>query len=122
MRNIKESFFTIDCKHLCAGNATNVSKRKGNMVLKYFLKFSGPIDVYILAGDNVINRWRALLGPTRVYKTVYSHPESIRSLYGLSDTRNVCHGSDSEESAKREIGIFFSNFNVDRWLEEHKKL
>lgn len=83
--------------------------------------FSGPIDVYILAGDNVISRWRTLLGPTRVYKAVYSHPDSIRGLFGLSDTRNVCHGSDSEESAKREIGIFFSEFNVDRWLEEHKK-
>lgn len=75
----------------------------------------------VLSGDNVISKWRTLLGPTRVFKTVYTHPESIRGILGLSDTRNVCHGSDSIESAKREIGIFFADFDVDRWLHEHKK-
>lgn len=82
------------------------------------MSFSGPIEVSILAGDNVIAKWRSLLGPTRVYKTVYTHPQSIRGHFGLSDTRNVCHGSDSMESAKREIAIFFSDFDFERWLEE----
>lgn len=91
-----------------------------NYALMLFM-FSGPIEVFILAGDNVISRWRELLGPTRVYKATYSHPNCIRGRYGLSDTRNVCHGSDSIESAKREIGIFFNDFNVDRWLNDHKK-
>lgn len=85
------------------------------------IMFSGPIEVCILAGDNVISKWRDLLGPTRVYKATYSHPDSIRGRHGLSDTRNVCHGSDSIESAKREIGIFFNDFDVDRWLTNHKK-
>lgn len=86
-----------------------------------FFSDSGPIEVFILAGDNVIPRWRALLGPARVYKTIYSHPESIRGLFGLTDTRNVCHGSDSMESAKREIGIFFADFDVDGWIKEHEQ-
>lgn len=75
----------------------------------------------ILAGDNVISRWRTLLGPAPVYKTVYTHPQSIRALYGLSDTRNACHGSDSIESAKREIAIFFPDFDVDQWLKKATK-
>jgi nucleoside-diphosphate kinase len=52
-----------------------------------------------------------MLGPTKVYKALYSHPESIRGLYGLSDTRNACHGSDSTESAMKEILIFFPDFD-----------
>lgn len=92
-----------------------------NTIYWFDFIFSGPIEVIVLAGDNVISKWRTLLGPTRVYKTVHSHPESIRGMLGLSDTRNVCHGSDSMESAKREIGIFFEDFDVDRWLAEHKK-
>lgn len=84
--------------------------------------FSGPIEVLVLAGDNAITRWRSLLGPTKVYQTIYTHPESIRGLFGLSDTRNVCHGSDSMDSAKREINIFFEEFNVDRWLSDNKTL
>lgn len=87
--------------------------------IDFFL--SGPIEVFILAGDNVVSKWRELLGPTKVYKTIYTHPNSIRGLFGLSDTRNVGHGSDSMESAKREIELFFSDFNVDQWLKENKK-
>lgn len=75
----------------------------------------------ILAGDNAISKWREILGPTKVFKTVYTHPDSIRGLFGLSDTRNVCHGSDSINSAKREIGIFFTDFDVDQWLAERRK-
>lgn len=62
-----------------------------------------------------------MLGPTKVYQTVYTHPNSIRGLFGLSDTRNACHGSDSIESAKREIQIFFEEFDVDRWLSDNQK-
>lgn len=90
------------------------------IILIDFLIFSGPIEVLILAGDNAISRWRNLLGPTKVYKAIYTHPESIRGLFGLSDTRNVCHGSDSIDSAKREINIFFNKFDVDQWLLENK--
>lgn len=75
--------------------------------------------MFILAGDDVIAKWREMLGPTRVFRTTYTHPDSIRGQFGLSDTRNVGHGSDSMESAKREIEFFFSDFNVDKWLAEH---
>lgn len=54
------------------------------------------------------------------------HPDSIRALYGLSDTRNACHGSDSVDSASKEIRIFFPTFNYEEELmkatNEPKKL
>lgn len=76
----------------------------------------------ILAGDNVIANWRTLLGPTKVYKTIYSHPHSIRGRFGLSDTRNACHGSDSRESASREIKMFFPDFDYDQWVKKSSKV
>ena len=54
------------------------------------------------------------MGPTKVYKAIYSNPDCIRALYGLSDTRNACHGSDSEDSALREISIIFPEFNKEK--------
>lgn len=74
-----------------------------------------------MAGDNAIEKWRNLLGPTKVFKTTFSHPNSIRGQYGLSDTRNACHGSDSINAAAREISIFFPEFNTNEWLEEFKR-
>lgn len=58
---------------------------------------SGPVELLILAKQNAIAEWRQMLGPTKVYKTVISHPESIRGMFGLTDTRNVGHGSGDYE-------------------------
>ncbi|XP_066139713.1 nucleoside diphosphate kinase 6 [Euwallacea fornicatus] len=77
---------------------------------------SGESDLYILAKDNAIKDWRALMGPTKVYKAQFEAPNSIRGKYGLSDTRNATHGSDSLETAKKEIGIFFPDFKYDKWF------
>lgn len=55
--------------------------------------FSGPSEMYILAKDNAIVTWRKLMGPTKVYKTKITHPDTIRGKYGISDTRNATHGS-----------------------------
>lgn len=79
--------------------------------------FSGPCYAFILQREECIQKWRSLMGPTKVFKAVYSEPDCIRALYGLSDTRNACHGSDSEVSALREIAILFPEFDV----AQHRK-
>ncbi|XP_002023531.2 nucleoside diphosphate kinase 6 [Drosophila persimilis] len=73
---------------------------------------SGPCYALILQSEGSIQKWRRLMGPTKVFRAVYTEPQCIRALYGLSDTRNACHGSDSEASALREIGILFPEFDV----------
>ncbi|XP_076272036.1 nucleoside diphosphate kinase 6-like [Rhynchophorus ferrugineus] len=78
---------------------------------------SGPSDVYILAKENAIKDWRTLMGPTKVYKAQFEARESIRGKYGFTDTRNATHGSDSPETAKREIGIFFPEFDYEGWFK-----
>ncbi|XP_072370754.1 nucleoside diphosphate kinase 6 [Scyliorhinus torazame] len=77
---------------------------------------SGPLRAYILAQDDAILRWRQLMGPTRVFRARYSAPESIRGNYGLTDTRNTTHGSDSPESAAKEISFFFPEFKEQQWF------
>ncbi|KYB26165.1 hypothetical protein TcasGA2_TC034003 [Tribolium castaneum] len=56
---------------------------------------SGPSDFYILAREDAIKTWRQLMGPTKVFKTQFEAPDSIRGQFGLSDTRNATHGSGS---------------------------
>ncbi|XP_058053540.1 nucleoside diphosphate kinase 6 [Anopheles bellator] len=71
------------------------------------LMTSGPLEVVLLSGDNAIQRWRDLMGPTKVLKTVYTHPHCIRSMFGITDTRNATHGSDSVNSVAAERKFFF---------------
>jgi len=54
---------------------------------------SGPTIAFILAHPDAINAWRKLIGPTKVYKTQYEQPDSLRGQFGLTDTRNATHGS-----------------------------
>lgn len=81
---------------------------------------SGPLEAFILSKTNAISCWRELMGPTKVFRAIYSHPDSLRGIFGLTDTRNACHGSDSPESVRREIGIIFPEFRLDEWLEREQ--
>jgi nucleoside-diphosphate kinase len=57
------------------------------------------------------------MGPTKVFKTIYEEPNSIRALYGITDTRNATHGSDSVENSKQEIKFFFPDFDYELWFK-----
>lgn len=78
---------------------------------------SGQMRAYILAREDAITHWRAMMGPTKVFRAHFTSPESLRGQYGLTDTRNTTHGSDSVESARREIAFFFPEFLADEWMK-----
>lgn len=65
---------------------------------------SGPIVGMVWEGLNVIKSGRLMLGATN---PVDSLPGTIRGDFAISVGRNVCHGSDSTESASREIALWF---------------
>ena len=65
---------------------------------------SGPCIPLLLGGENAIERWRALMGPT---DPSTAPSGSIRNLFGTTIRHNAVHGSDSPENAAFEIGFFF---------------
>lgn len=81
---------------------------------------SGLLSAHILARENAIKHWRGLMGPTHVYKAQYEAPHSLRARFGLTDTRNATHGSDSPDTARREISFFFPDFNMDDFYKYHE--
>jgi len=65
---------------------------------------SGPIVVMVLEGDQVISVVRKLVGVTN---SAEADPGTIRGDFSSSGRMNMVHASDSIESAKREIALFF---------------
>jgi len=65
---------------------------------------SGPLVAMVLEGVEAVVAARQLIGATN---PVQADAGSIRGSYGLEVGQNLVHGSDSPESAAREIGIFF---------------
>ncbi len=66
---------------------------------------SGPVVAGVLEGPRAIAAWRQLAGGTDPVEK--AAPGSIRGDYGLETQLNLVHGSDSEESAAREIALWF---------------
>ncbi|GLE03343.1 hypothetical protein PINS_up012233 [Pythium insidiosum] len=83
---------------------------------------SGPVVAMVWEGVNVVAEGRKMLGAT---KPSESAPGTIRGDFCVEVGRNVCHGSDSVESANKEIALWFPegitewNASDDDWVHEN---
>ena len=81
-------------------------EHKGKPFFEDLIKFmtSAPIQVQVLEGDNAIINYREVMGSTNPKEAA---PGTLRADFAESIDANAVHGSDSPESAKREIDYFF---------------
>ena len=70
---------------------------------------SGPVMVQVLEGESAVARNREIMGATDPKKAA---PGTIRADLATSIEENVVHGSDSAESAAREIAYFFAETSL----------
>lgn len=70
---------------------------------------AGPIIVQVLAGENAIEHYRKIMGATN---PIAAEDGTLRKNYGISIEKNAIHGSDSSETAKREIAFFFNQLEI----------
>ncbi|XP_028407372.1 nucleoside diphosphate kinase 7-like [Dendronephthya gigantea] len=68
---------------------------------------SGPVLAIELKAESAVSRWRSLIGPTDSRAARTEAPGSLRARFGFDNTKNACHGSDSDQSANRETDFFF---------------
>jgi nucleoside-diphosphate kinase len=65
---------------------------------------SGPLVAMVLEGESAVDAARQVIGATN---PIEASPGSIRGDFAISVGQNMVHGSDSTESAAREVGLFF---------------
>jgi len=65
---------------------------------------SGPVVAMVVEGDDAVKGARQIMGATNPLEAV---PGTIRGDFASVIAENIVHGSDSPESATREIGLFF---------------
>ena len=103
---------------------THYGEHKGKGFFNGLIKFitSGPVLAMVLEGDNAVAVCRTLMGKTNPQE---SAPGTIRGDLGMVLGMNLIHGSDSVDSAKREISIFFKpeelisyKRSADAWIYE----
>lgn len=86
--------------------AANYAEHAGKPFYDGLIEYvtSGPVVKMVLSGPGAVSVVRKLMGATDPQK---ADPGTIRGDHGLTMDANIIHGSDSPESAEREIAIFF---------------
>ncbi len=89
----------------------NYSVHEGKDYFEKLIEFmtSGPVVIMVLRGENAIEVTRRLMGSTSGHE---ANPGTIRGDYAISGRFNLIHGSDSVESAEREISLFFDDTSI----------
>jgi nucleoside-diphosphate kinase len=93
---------------------THYEPHKGKPFYAGLVKFmtSSPVLVLALAGKDAIGISRKMMGATFGSK---AEPGTIRGDFGVSNSFNLIHGSDSPEAATRELGLFFKGDELVDW-------
>ncbi|MFD3870780.1 nucleoside-diphosphate kinase [Streptomyces sp. NPDC058623] len=93
---------TLDAQTL----ETHYGEHRGKPFYEPLMGFmsSGPVVALVVEGERVIEGVRQLAGPT---DPIAAAPGSIRGDFGSITRENLIHASDSEESAERELKLFF---------------
>ena len=104
--------------------AANYQEHEGKPFYDGLISYitSGPVFAMVWEGENAVQVCRNIMGKTNPQE---SAPGTIRGDYCMVTGVNIIHGSDSPESAAREIGIFFRPEDLvdykrdsDKWIYE----
>ena len=110
LRRVEEAGLTIDELRMETIDRATAEEQYGEHRDKPFFAelvdfiTGGPVVVAKVTGDDAISVWRDLMGPT---DPADAPPGTIRGDFASVITENVVHGSDSPESAARELKLFF---------------
>jgi len=87
------------------------AEHKGRPFYPDLIEFmtSGPVMVQVLEGEDAVARNRELMGPTNPAEAA---PGTIRADFAKSIDANAVHGSDSLQSAQREVAYFFNEDEI----------
>lgn len=112
LRRVEEAGLTIDELRMETIDRATAEEQYGEHRDKPFFAelvdfiTGGPVVVAKVTGDGAISVWRDLMGPT---DPADAPPGTIRGDFASVITENVVHGSDSPESAARELKLFFGD-------------
>lgn len=110
----------VGCKMMTISQslaATHYEAHKARGFYAGLVKFmtSSPVLVLAVRGNGAIGIARNMMGATFGSK---ANPGTIRGDFGVSNSFNLIHGSDSPEAAERELGLFFAPGEVQNWPRE----
>ena len=121
VQRFEQKGFKLVAMKLCSPGQAHLEQHYADLSAKPFFAGlvqymnSGPVCAMVWEGNNAVATGRKMLGATKPFD---SEPGTIRGDFCIDVGRNICHGSDSVESANREIALWFSEGELNNY-EDH---
>lgn len=118
VKTFEQRGFKMVGMKMCSPGKAHFEKHYSDLSSKGFFKglidyaASGPVMAMVWEGDNVVATGRRLLGATKPFD---SNPATLRGDLCIDVGRNIIHGSDSVESANKEIALWFATEELNDW-------
>lgn len=118
VKRFEQRGFKLVALKMCAPGRAHLENHYADLSKKPFFKdlveymISGPIVAMVWEGLNAVKCGRMMLGETNPQASL---PGSIRGDLSIQVGRNICHGSDSVESANHEIALWFRQEELINW-------
>jgi nucleoside-diphosphate kinase len=99
---------------------THYAEHRGKNFYEKLVEYtlSGPVVAAVLEGEDAVSVTRQLVGPTSLADSL---PGTIRGDYAARTRLNIVHASDSPESARREIALFFRAEDIQEWEDGNEE-
>ena len=120
VQRFEQKGFKLVAMKLCSPGQAHLEQHYAGLSAKPFFAGlvqymnSGPVCAMVWEGDNAVATGRKMLGATKPFD---SEPGTIRGDFCIDVGRNICHGSDSVESANREIALWFSEGELNNYQD-----
>lgn len=124
VKKFEQKGFKLVAMKLAQPGKEQFEKHYADLSTKPFFKdlvtyaASGPVCCMVWEGNNAVLTGRKILGATKPFD---SNPATIRGDYCIDVGRNLIHGSDSVESADKEITLWFKNDELISWKDHSDK-
>ena len=118
IKRFEERGFKLIALKMASPNQEHFEKHYADLAGKKFFPsliqymLTGPVVATVWQGTQAVKVGRKIVGET---DPIESLPGTIRGDFCIDVGRNICHGSDSVESANREIGLWFKNEELVKW-------
>merc|ERR1711872_403045 len=123
MKRFEQRGYKLVAAKLCMPGKAHLEKHYADLSSKPFFPGlveymnSGPIFAMVWEGKDVVRMGRMMLGATNPRE---SNPGTIRGDFCIDVGRNICHGSDAVESAKKEIALWFKDEDLLNYTANSK--
>lgn len=118
MCRFEDKGLSLVAAKFCHAEEATLEQHYGHLASKPFFPSlvnymtSAPVFQMVWKGRGAVEAGRAILGET---DPLASSPGTVRGDFGLDIGKNLCHGSDSVEAAKKEISMWFKDQELVQW-------